>query len=287
MARLVIADGNDCRGQLLLAALRRRKHSALLSQSGEDALRLIVETRPHAVILDLALTERAGPRVPQFVAAARGAPVIVSGPERQIIPALQAGASGYMPESASVELRSLQMDSVIAPEPGRDIEIGRLFISERTHEVTLDGRQVALRPQEFRLLLYLAHRAGRVVGTLELLDQLWGGDVGPPSLNTVNVHLSTLRRRLGESAARPRYLHRVHGFGVVLKAPRFDRAEQSERPTGPALPDAGPALPDAGPVLPDAASALPHAGPVLPDAGSALPHAGPVFPDTRDSGGTG
>jgi two-component system, OmpR family, KDP operon response regulator KdpE len=82
----------------------------------------------------------------------------------------------------------------------------------------LDGRGIELSRKEFDLLLALARRPGEVVTKRELLTDVWqlawgGGD------RTVDVHLSWLRRKLGETAAEPRFLHSVRGVGVKLAPP--------------------------------------------------------------------
>jgi two-component system response regulator PrrA len=102
--------------------------------------------------------------------------------------------------------------------PARRTAPSRLRIDPRGREVTVDGRYVDLTRKEFDLLLALARRAGHVVSKRELLAEVWqlpwgGGD------RTVDVHLSWLRRKLGDSAAEPRYLHSVRGVGVKLAGP--------------------------------------------------------------------
>ncbi|MBE3075970.1 MAG: winged helix-turn-helix domain-containing protein, partial [Actinobacteria bacterium] len=72
--------------------------------------------------------------------------------------------------------------------------------------------------KEFDLLLALAHRPGEVVTKRELLADVWHQSYGGGD-RTVDVHLSWLRRKLGETAADPRYLHSVRGVGVRLAAP--------------------------------------------------------------------
>ncbi|HEY2983326.1 MAG TPA: response regulator transcription factor, partial [Jatrophihabitantaceae bacterium] len=98
------------------------------------------------------------------------------------------------------------------------IVVGGLRVDTRSREVTVDGRVVDLARKEFDLLLVLARRSGEVVTKRDLLaevwQQAWGG-----SDRTVDVHLSWLRRKLGESAKQPRYLHSVRGVGVRLVAP--------------------------------------------------------------------
>jgi DNA-binding response OmpR family regulator len=82
----------------------------------------------------------------------------------------------------------------------------------------LAGRPVDLTPREFDLLRYLAERPGQVVGKRELLAEVWHLPYGGAD-KTVDVHLSWLRRKLGETAQAPRYLHTVRGVGVRLAAP--------------------------------------------------------------------
>ena len=81
-----------------------------------------------------------------------------------------------------------------------------------------DGRPVELARKEFELLLALARRSGEVVSKRVLLAEVWQQAYGGAD-KTVDVHLSWLRRKLGESAAEPRYLLSVRGVGVKLVDP--------------------------------------------------------------------
>ncbi len=92
------------------------------------------------------------------------------------------------------------------------------MIDPRARRVVLDGRDVDLTRKEFDLLFALASRKGEVVSKRTLLAEVWqqaygGGD------RTVDVHLSWLRRKLGETAAEPRYLHTVRGVGIRFAEP--------------------------------------------------------------------
>ena len=83
---------------------------------------------------------------------------------------------------------------------------------------SLAGEPLELARKEFDLLHLLATRVGEVVTKRELMAEVWQQAYGG-SDRTVDVHLSLLRRKLGESAAEPRYLHSVRGVGVKLAAP--------------------------------------------------------------------
>jgi DNA-binding response OmpR family regulator len=103
-------------------------------------------------------------------------------------------------------------------EPGGALAVGELRIDQRAREVTLAGQPLALSRKEFDVLALLASRLGRVVTKPELFAEVWrqpwGGDE-----KTIDVHVSWLRKKLGETAAAPRYLHTVRGVGVKLVDP--------------------------------------------------------------------
>ena len=98
------------------------------------------------------------------------------------------------------------------------VTVADLTVDPRTRRVTRAGATVELSPKEFDLLAYLAARAGTVVSKRELLTEVWQLPYGG-SDKTVDVHLSWLRRKLGESAASPRLLQTVRGVGVRLAEP--------------------------------------------------------------------
>jgi DNA-binding response OmpR family regulator len=98
------------------------------------------------------------------------------------------------------------------------LTVGELTVDRRGRQVTYAGRAVELAPKEFDLLAYLAARPGAVVSKRELLSEVWQLPYGG-SDKTVDVHLSWLRRKLGESGAEPRLLQTVRGVGVRLAEP--------------------------------------------------------------------
>ncbi|HEX3790925.1 MAG TPA: response regulator transcription factor, partial [Pseudonocardiaceae bacterium] len=107
------------------------------------------------------------------------------------------------------------------PEAEAAIEVGGLRIDRRSRVTTLEGRTLELSPREFDVLHYLAVRAGTVVTRSELLSAVWQLPYSRTD-KTVDVHLSWLRRKLGETAQQPRYLHSIRGVGVRLAAPAED-----------------------------------------------------------------
>lgn len=101
------------------------------------------------------------------------------------------------------------------PTTPSEIVVGGLVLDPAAREVRLDGRLLDLSPREFDLLRYLAERPGQVVSKRELLAEVWRLPYGGAD-KTVDVHLSWLRRKLGETGDAPQYLHTVRGVGVRL-----------------------------------------------------------------------
>ena len=99
------------------------------------------------------------------------------------------------------------------------ITVGHLEISPRQRRAVLHGETLQLTRREFDVLTYLAERVGQVVSRRELLTEVWNQSrIGEEQ--TIDVHISWLRRKLGETAAQPRYLHTVRGVGVMMVEPR-------------------------------------------------------------------
>jgi DNA-binding response OmpR family regulator len=90
-------------------------------------------------------------------------------------------------------------------------------VDPERRQATFGGAPLDLTRREFDLLAYLAARRDTVVTRRELLAEVWRQSYGDDQ--TIDVHVSWLRRKLGESAARPRYLHTVRGVGVRLVEP--------------------------------------------------------------------
>ena len=110
-------------------------------------------------------------------------------------------------------MRRARPDERVGP-----VVVGDLVLDATTREATLLGRPLELSRKEFDLALYLASRPGEVVTKRELLAEVWQQPYGGAE-RTVDVHLSWLRRKLGETAAEPKYLHSVRGVGVRLADP--------------------------------------------------------------------
>jgi DNA-binding response OmpR family regulator len=221
---LIIEDDATIR-TAVIRALTARGHSTMSSPTALDGLQSIVSQPPDVVLLDLGLPDLDGQALLAMIRAVSTVPVIVVSARddgRQIIAALDAGADDYLVKPYASDQLDARIRAVLrrvdSEQPVGPVVVGGLVIDERTRLVSLNGENLELSPKEFELLAYLAGRPGTVVSKKELLANVWHLPYGGAD-KTVDVHLHWLRRKLGETANNPVYLHRIRGVGVKLVAP--------------------------------------------------------------------
>ncbi|WP_345569720.1 response regulator transcription factor [Nonomuraea rosea] len=224
MAMVLVVEDDEFVRSAIIHELSARGHAVRSAGCALDALREISQRPPDAVVLDLGLPDLDGSEALRMVRGISDVPVIVAtarDDESEIVRLLRAGADDYLVKPFSGDHLSARLDAVLrrarsasAPET---LQVGGLVVDVGRRAAQLDGGPLSLTRREFDLLAYLAARAGRVVGRQELLTEVWRLAYGDDQ--TIDVHLSWLRRKLGESAAQPRYLHTVRGVGVMLAAP--------------------------------------------------------------------
>ena len=226
MASIVIIEDEQRIRELVSRVLADRGYEVRASATAMDGLQSVVNTSPDVVILDMGLPDLDGSELLKMIRAVSDVPIIVAtarGEDGEIIGTLDAGADDYLVKPFSVEQLEARVRAVLRratiKAPGEPIRIGDLMIDEAAREVSLDGRRLQLSPKEFDLLCYLAERPDEGVSKQQLLAEVWRQPFGG-SDKTVDVHLSWLRKKLGETAAESRYLQTVHGVGVKLVAPR-------------------------------------------------------------------
>ncbi len=227
MAELLLVEDDAAIRRALTRSLADRGHTVAGAGSGLEALQLVVENRPDLVLLDLGLPGLDGYETLRMLRAVSDVPVIVAtarDEESEMIRVLDAGADDYLvkpfgPGQVDARIRAVLRRAAGDPAGAApQTVVGGLAFRPDAHEARLEGRLLELSPKEFALLHYLALRAGQVVPKRELLARVWQQPYGGAD-KTVDVHLAWLRRKLGETAQEPRYLHTVRGVGIKLVDP--------------------------------------------------------------------
>jgi two-component system, OmpR family, KDP operon response regulator KdpE len=227
VAQLLVVEDDERIRTALIRALRDRGHVVSSAGTALAGLRQAVEERPDLVVLDLGLPDLDGGELLRMLRAVSTVPVIVAtarDDDASVVQALDAGADDYVLKPFPASQLDARVRAVLRRAAGGTagapvaVTVGPLTLDPRSRRVTHAGAPVELSPKEFDLLAYLAARVGTVVSKRELLREVWQLPYGG-SDKTVDVHLSWLRRKLGETAAAPRLLQTVRGVGVRLAEP--------------------------------------------------------------------
>jgi len=226
---LVLIEDDPAIRTALERALSRRGHAVHAAPTAMAGLELVTSRSPDVVVLDLGLPDVDGTQVLGMIRGISAVPVIVAtarDDESEMVRVLDLGADDYVVKPFSAEQLEARLRAVLrrgrtTDDPDPALTVGGLSIDRSTRVVTLDGRPLDLTRMEFDLLAYLAGRAGRVVSKRQLMAEVWQQPYGGAD-KTVDVHLSWLRRKLGETAAEPRFLLTVRGVGVKLIDPDAD-----------------------------------------------------------------
>jgi two-component system, OmpR family, response regulator RegX3 len=211
----------------LSEALRREGFEPRVAGTAAEALELAESTAPDLVLLDVMLPDGSGFDVCRELRARSRVPIIMltaRGDEADRVAGLEVGADDYVIKPFSAREVAARIRAVLrrsAPEPearGGAIEVEDVRLDPAKHEAVLDGRPLELSRKEFDVLRLLMENAGTVVKRERLLEEVWETNWFG-STKTLDVHVSALRRKLGDDPAEPRYIHTVRGVGFRFAAP--------------------------------------------------------------------
>lgn len=200
---------------------------AITARDGLDGLRKFFTQQPDLVVLDVVLPDLDGYEVCRRIRQVSDVPIIlltVLNQEKDLLQGLGAGADDFLlkPFSAQVLIarigavlrRSTHFSARLVPFEYND---GFLLIDTEGHRVLVRGDPISITPVEFRLLVYLARNAGKVLTFEQILSNVWGNEYRG-NMDYVHVYISHLRLKLEEKTKAPRYILTVHGIGY-----RFER----------------------------------------------------------------
>mgnify|MGYP005695184995 FL=1 len=221
---LVVEDEEDIL-DLISYNLKQAGFSIIAVESGEEALEVASEENFSLVLLDLMLPGIDGLEVCRLLRAkpeTKNIPVLrltARTEEVDRIVGLELGADDYLtkpfsPRELVLRVRAiLRRAEVVESVSDETIRVGSLTIDPIEHRVQLLGEEIELTATEFRLLLTLAQRRGRVQSREELLNVVWGYEHSGYR-RTVDTHLRRLRAKMGEAAD---YLETVRGVGYRFR----------------------------------------------------------------------
>jgi two-component system OmpR family response regulator len=224
-ARLLVVDDEPTILELLAGTLRFAGFDVLTAVSGAEALRSAAAAKPDLILLDVMMPDcdgfdvirrirAGGPRVPVIFLTARDS-------VHERVTGLSLGGDDYVTKPFSLDevlarIRAVLRRSRGEPEAGSGLVVADLELDEDSHQVWRAGTEVALSPNEFKLLRYLMVNAGRVLSRAQILDHVWDYSFDGDG-NIVESYICYLRRKLDRGE--PRLIHTIRGIGYVLRVP--------------------------------------------------------------------
>lgn len=231
---IVLVEDDSDLSSLLRRELEREHFKFLLARDRDEAhwvlRRVSARKMPLLTIVDLNLPKGAGSEIISFIRNLRDikrSPILaissLSAPEVRIR-ALEEGADDILEKPfgmreflSRIRVLSRCYEENASPVmPDVTVTLGPLYIDTQKYEIAVDGQEVLLTRLEFRILHYLALHQGRIVTKEELLSSLWGEEE-PVADETLKVHISAIRKKLGDRSRSPRLIETLRGFGYRLK----------------------------------------------------------------------
>jgi DNA-binding response OmpR family regulator len=229
--RVLVVDDDVKLCHLIRDYLEPLGYEVALAHNGPAGVELATRESFAALILDVMLPGYDGFQALRKIRAATNVPVLMltgRGEEADRIVGLELGADDYLPKTFSTRellarLRAVIRRSVLsaqesAPKPTDPVVVGDIAIDPESREVRLGEQPLVLTAIEFDLLLALARAAGRVKSREQLLLEVAerNFDVFDRS---IDVHISSIRRKLGDDPKAPRYIVTIRSAGYMLKRP--------------------------------------------------------------------
>lgn len=222
---LLIDDDADL---LHLAGLLFKKAGAHIftAHDGLEGISKLFTCNPNLIILDVMMPGTTGFEVCQRIRQVSNTPIIMLtalNHEQEMLRGLESGADDFLTKPFNADVLLARAKTVLrrsangnAQNTNFHFNNGHLSIDIERRHVLVNERRVKLTPIEFRLLVYLARNAGKVLTFNHILSNVWG-DEYRGSVDYVHVYVSHLRNKIEENAKQPRYVLTVHGVGYMFE----------------------------------------------------------------------
>lgn len=223
-SRVLVVDDDPALAEMLTIVLRGEGFETAVVADGTRALPAVRDSQPDVVLLDLMLPGMNGIDVCRAIRAESGVPIVMLTAKSDtvdVVLGLESGADDYVvkpfkPKELVARIRARVRRN--EAEPAEQLAIGEIEIDVPAHQVSRDGRPIALTPLEFDLLVALARKPRQVFTREVLLEQVWGYRHAADT-RLVNVHVQRLRSKVERDPERPEVVLTVRGVGYKAGPP--------------------------------------------------------------------
>lgn len=229
MIKVLLIDDDRKHSELLKAYLKQFGITLECAGDADEGLLKLARSEPDLLLLDVMLPGRDGFEICREVRKTSNIPIIMltaRGDVYDRISGLEIGADDYVAKPFEPRELVARIQTILRRRdaPGTDQQLLKfegLEIDKGARKVTVDGAGVELTSMEFELLVVLAQRAGKKVSRDEILNQLRGIDAAILT-RAVDIMVSRLRNKLGDSVKPPRFIETIWGMGYSFIARRED-----------------------------------------------------------------
>jgi two-component system response regulator MprA len=222
--RVLVVDDDPAVRRSLERALKLEGYEVELAEGGRQALNVLMDHSPDAVVLDLMMPEIDGLEVCRRLRAAGDwTPILILTARDAVddrVSGLDAGADDYLVKPFALAELLARLRALLRRH-GEDnsgvLRFADLTLDQASHEVSRAGKPLALTRTEFSLLELFLNNPRQVLTREVILDRVWGYDFQTTS-NSLEVYIGYLRRKTEEGGL-PRLIHTVRGVGYILKEP--------------------------------------------------------------------
>lgn len=233
--RILVVDDDVKLCRLIRDYLEPMGYEVSAAHTGPEGVNAALREPFAALILDLMLPGMDGFNVLRRIRESSNVPVLMltgRGEEPDRIVGLELGADDYLPKTFSTRellarLRAVIRRSMMTASPGesqdraKPVTVGNLSVDRESREVTLNEQPIPLTAVEFDLLLSLAKAAGRVKTREQLLLEIADRNFEVFD-RSIDVHISSIRRKLGDDPKSPRFIITVRSAGYMMRKPGSD-----------------------------------------------------------------
>lgn len=232
MAKVLIVDDDKNILEVLKYNLLQEGFNVVTAEDGIQALELARREKPDLILLDIMLPGVDGLEVCRILRKEMPVPILMLTAkidEIDKVVGLELGADDYITKPFSIRelmarIRATvrrshwneQQASPADPSTQTVLKADNLEVDVSGHRVFHEGKVINLSPKEFGLLAFLMRHRGQVFNREQLVEQIWGYDFGGTA-RTVDVHILSLRRKIGDNAENPEHLLTVHGLGYKFE----------------------------------------------------------------------
>jgi len=229
MTKILIIEDEASFSEALSFLLQKEGYSINIADNGKDGLEQFKSQDFDLVLLDLMIPELSGIEVCRAIRATSQVPIIMltaKDSEIDKVVGLELGADDYVTKPYSsrelvARIKAVLRRGSIEPDSLSDNsgvhEVAGIRMDTERHQVSVNGKQIALPLKEFELLEFLLRNAGRVLTRGQLIDRVWGGDYYGDT-KTLDVHIKRLRSKIESDPANPVLIQTIRGLGYKFEA---------------------------------------------------------------------